>query len=62
MPNDSNDNNDNVKRETRMMMAFSAGIVALILGMMGANMLFHHPSQAELQTEFSSQSRPAAPN
>ena len=58
----TNDSNDNGKRETRMMLAFSAGIVALILGMMGANMLFHHPSQAELQTDYSSQSRPAAPN
>ena len=58
----TNDSNDSGKRETRMMLAFSAGIVALILGMMGANMLFHHPSQAELQTDYSSQSRPAAPN
>ena len=60
MPNDSKD--DNVKRETRVMMAFSAGIVVLILAMMGANMLFHHPSEAEMQTDYSSQSRSGAPN
>jgi hypothetical protein len=36
------------KREMRAMWAFSAGVVLLILGMMGANMLFHHPSEAEM--------------
>ncbi len=60
MANENNEKGD--KRETRMMLAFSAGVVLLILGMMGANVLFHHPSEAEKQTDFSSQSRTAAPN
>jgi hypothetical protein len=60
MPNE-NDENQN-KYEMRVMWGFSAGVVLLILGMMGANMLFHHPSDAEKQTDFSSQSRTATPN
>jgi len=57
MPNE-NDENQN-KHEMRVMWGFSAGVVLLILGMMGANML---PSDAEKQTDFSSQSRTATPN
>ena len=49
------------KRETRMMLGFSLGIVVLILAMMGANMLFHHPSDAEMRTDFSAQSRTTEP-
>ena len=60
-PNDENQDKAN-KSETRVMVAFSAGILLLILGMMGANMLVHHPSEAEKQTEFSSQSQTPAPN
>ena len=48
------------KRETRMMLGFSLGIVVLILAMM-ANMLFHHPSDAEMRTDFSAQSRTTEP-
>ena len=60
--------NDDVKarnkREMRVMYGFSAGIVLLILGMMGANMLWGHHSPASAPTDVSSQSRsvPSAPN
>jgi hypothetical protein len=46
------------RREQRMMWMFSGGIVLLILGMMGANMLFHHPTPTA-DTDMSAQSRPA---
>jgi hypothetical protein len=48
------------KREQRMMWIFSGAIVLLLLGMMGANMLFHQERPAAGTTEISSQSRPAA--
>jgi hypothetical protein len=46
------------RREQRMMWIFSAGVVLLILGMMGANMLFYHPS-ATNDADVSAQSRQA---
>ena len=50
----------NDKREQRMMWIFSAAIVLLILGAMGANMLFHKPGPADVvNTDISAQSRPA---
>jgi hypothetical protein len=48
------------RREMRIMWGFTAGVVLLIFGMMGANMLFHHP--ADTSTEISSQSRTAPQN
>jgi hypothetical protein len=49
------------KREQRMMWIFSGAIVLLILGAMGANMLFHKPGPADaVNTDISAQSRPAA--
>jgi flagellar basal body-associated protein FliL len=39
------DQNDD-KREMRMMWIFSAAVVLLILGAMGINMLFHHGTSA----------------
>ena len=50
----------NDSREQRMMWIFSGSIVLLILGAMGANMLFHKekPAGAE-NTDISAQSRPA---
>jgi hypothetical protein len=45
------------KREQRAMWIFSAVIVLLIVGGMGANMLFHHDKGAG--TDISSQSRTA---
>ena len=48
------------RREMRIMWSFTAGVVLLILGMMGANILFHHP--ADTSTEISSQSRTAPQN
>jgi hypothetical protein len=45
------------KREQRAMWIFSAVIVLLILGGMGANMLFHHDKGTG--TDISSQSRTA---
>ena len=50
---------DRNSREQHMMWIFSAAIILLILGGMGANMLFHHPSPAESATDISSQSRTA---
>jgi hypothetical protein len=44
------------RREQRLMWIFSGVIVLLILGMMGANMLFHHPAEQQ-PTDISSQSR-----
>ena len=45
----------------RMMWIFSGAIVLLILGAMGANMLFHKPGPADVvNTDVSAQSRPAA--
>ena len=49
------------KREMRMMWIFSAVIVLIILGGMGANMLFHHDTTSGA-TDLSSQSRKAPPN
>ena len=48
------------RHEVRIMWGFTAGVVLLILGMMGANILFHHP--ADTSTEISSQSRTAPQN
>jgi hypothetical protein len=57
---DINQNNEDNpardKREQRAMWIFSAVIVLLILGGMGANMLFHHEQPAG-GTDISSQSR-----
>ena len=49
------------RREQRLMWIFSGAIVLLILGAMGANMLFYKesPSNSE-NTDISAQSRPAA--
>ena len=49
------------KRELRMMLIFSAAIVLLILGGMGANMLFHHDPGTGA-TDLSSQSRTSPDN
>ena len=51
------------KREMRLMYGFSAAIVLLILGMMGANMLWGNHAPANAPTDVSSQSRsvPSAP-
>jgi hypothetical protein len=45
--------------EERMMWIFSGAIVLLILGAMGANMLFHHEKPAAADTDISAQSRSA---
>ena len=50
------------KREMRVMWGFSAGIVLLILGAMGANMLWGHQTLANAPSDISSQSRTAPPN
>jgi flagellar basal body-associated protein FliL len=47
------------RREQRMMWIFSGAIVVLILGAMGANMLFHKDTPASENTDVSSQSRTA---
>ena len=47
------------RREQRMMWIFSGAIVLLILGAMGANMLFHKDSPAAENTDISAQSRTA---
>ena len=49
------------KREMRMMYGFSAGIVLLILGIMGANMLWGPHPPANAPTDVSAQSR-SGPN
>ena len=48
---------DKDRREQRMMWIFSGAIVVLILGAMGANMLFHKDTPASENTDVSSQSR-----
>jgi hypothetical protein len=45
-------------KEQRMMWIFSGAIVLLILGAMGANMMFHKEKPAP-DTDISAQSRPA---
>jgi hypothetical protein len=50
------------KREMRVMWIFSAAIVLLILGGMGANMLWGHQTPANAPSDISSQSRTAPPN
>jgi hypothetical protein len=50
------------RREQRMMWIFSGSVVLLILGAMGANMLFHKDSPAAANTDISSQSRAAPAN
>ena len=47
------------RREQRMMWIFSGAIVVLILGAMGANMLFHKDTTASENTDVSSQARTA---
>ena len=48
------------KREMRAMWIFSAAVVLLILGAMGANMMWgNHTYTGEPATDISSQSRPA---
>jgi flagellar basal body-associated protein FliL len=47
------------KREMRIMWIFSGVIVLIILGGMGANMLFHQDTSSSGSTELSSQSRQA---
>ena len=48
------------KREMRVMWGFSAAIVLLILGGMGANMIWgHHDTPANAPSDISSQSRTA---
>ncbi len=50
------------KREMRMMWGFSAAIVLIILVGMGANMIWHHPSETGPPTDISSRSSAAPPN
>ena len=50
------------KREMRVMWVFSAAIVLLILGGMGANMMWGHQTPANASSDISSQSRTAPPN
>jgi hypothetical protein len=54
----SDEHDPNQHNEMRVMWIFSAAVVLLILGMMGANVLFHKGSSGE-STEISSQSRSA---
>jgi flagellar basal body-associated protein FliL len=55
-PEESSEDKD--RREQRMMWIFSGAIVLLILGAMGANMMFHKESPAASEnTDVSSQSR-----
>ena len=49
------------RREQRMMWIFSGAIVLLILGAMGANMMFHKDTRASENTDVSSQSRTEPP-
>ena len=57
LPEESSEQKD--RREQRMMWILSGAIVLLILGGMGANMLFHKDSTANSEnTDISSQSRP----
>jgi hypothetical protein len=48
--------NNNDKREMRMMWIASAGIALLILGAMGINMLVHHDTSAGCQKRLSRRS------
>ena len=57
MTNQNDDDLARDKREQRTMWIFSGAVVLLILGMMGANVLFHHDRSAG-DSEISSQSRP----
>jgi hypothetical protein len=50
------------KRDMRVMWGFSAAIVLLILGAMGANMMWGHQTPANAPSDISSQSRTAPPN
>jgi hypothetical protein len=50
------------KREMRVMWGFSAAIVLLILGAMGANMLWGHQTPATAPSDISSRSRTVPPN
>ena len=50
------------KHEMRMMWGFSAAIVLIILVGMGANMIWHHPSETEPPTDISSRSSAVPPN
>jgi hypothetical protein len=57
-PNETSEQKD--RREQRMMWIFSAAIVLLIAGAMGANMLFHKDGTAARDnTDISAQSRTA---
>ena len=56
-PDQSNEERD--RREQRMMWIFSGTIVLLILGAMGANMLFHHDVANPSDTNISAQARTA---
>ena len=49
------------KREMRAMWIFSVAIVLLILGGMGANMIWGHQPVSSTATDMSSQSRTAPP-
>ena len=61
MSNQDRDEEDDVaernRRDQRAMWIFSAVVVLIIVGGMGANMLFHKEQPAS--TDISSQSRPA---
>jgi hypothetical protein len=60
-PNDTNEDDPNKQQgEERMMWIFSGAVVLLILGMMGANVLFHKDASTGAP-EISSQSRAAPP-
>jgi hypothetical protein len=50
------------KREMRVMWGFSAAIVLLILGAMGANMIWGHHTPTNAPSDISSQSRTAPQN
>jgi hypothetical protein len=50
---------DHDRREQRMMWIFSGSVVLLILGAMGANMLFHKDGPVADNTDISAQSRTA---
>jgi hypothetical protein len=49
------------RREMRAMWIFSAAVVLLILGAMGANMIWGHHPASSTATDMSSQSRTAPP-
>lgn len=59
-PDDTDEAQARDRREQRIMWIFSGAIVLLILGAMGANMLFHKESPAaSANTDISAQSRSA---